>query len=120
MSKYIDGSKHAAGTAAVEHHFFASDNKESVGEASGKQFLPGMTSAWDTQPVGHESGQVNNAPTGAPSGPSMFNDNIANPMLPRETGVNYTQRSNAGHTTRNPHFQGVADGMTGNIKLLWD
>ena len=125
MSKYIEGSKHAAGTAAVEHHFFASNNSESAGEASGNQFARGMTGAWDTSPVIENSGQTDTAPTGAPSGPSMFNDNIAQPKLPRETGVNYTAASNAGHQSTESPFQGAANGLPGNApgagtKLLWD
>ena len=127
MSKFIDASKHPAGTAAVESHFFASDNKEAVDEASGKQFQPGMTPAWDTRPVGAESGQVNTAPSGAESGSSIFNDNIEKVPLPKETGVNYKPLRNAGHNQMaDKPFAGDRDGFPGSSpgssikKLIWD
>ena len=107
MSKYIQASVHPAGTAAVTNHFFASDNKEAVGEASGKQFQRGITPDWDTAP-------------NPSAGDGIFNDNIASPKLPSETGVNYTPRSQAGHTMTAKPFQGAADGLPGNAKMLWD
>jgi hypothetical protein len=124
-SKYIDGSKHGAGTAAITEHFFGSSNSEIPGSASGKSWPLGGSSAWDTQPIGSESGQQDTAPTGAPSGPSIFNDNIASPLMPRETGVNYTNRSNAGHKMTDSPFQGSANGLPGGAsgagtKLIWD
>ena len=125
MSKFIDGSKHPQMTAAIEGHFFSSDNKNSVGEASGKGFAPGGTSDWNTASVPEQGGIVNSAPTGAPSGPSMFNDNIASPMLPRSTGVNYKPLNQAGHRITTAPFQGAANGLPGNApgagtKLAWD
>ena len=123
MSEFINRSKHAAGSAAVENHFFNSNNKESIGEASGKQFQRGMTPAWDTRPVGSEAGQMDTAPSGAPPGPSLWNDNIASQKLPKETGVNYTPRTQAGHGTESDKpFATARDGFPGSSgkKLLWD
>jgi len=127
MSDYINKSKHPQGTAAVESHFFRSDNKEAVGEASGKQFERGMTSDWNTGPMPMEGGQVNSAPTGAPSGPSLFNDNIEKVPLPKGTGVNYKPLNQAGHNqSADKPFAGPRDGFAGNTpstrvkKLLWD
>lgn len=126
MSEFIDRSKHPQGSAAVDHHFFKSDNKESVGEASGKQFQRGMTSAWDTVPIGSEHGLMNTAPNGASSGPSIFNDNIASRPLQKETGVNYKPLSHAGHSLPDAPFAGPRDGYPGNTpgtgvkKLIWD
>jgi len=120
MSKFIEDSKHPEMTAAITHVFFGGEAKAAPGVASGKQYDRGGTDAWNTSPVSMEPGLPNSAPSGAPSGPSMFNDNIAKPMLPRETGVNYKPRANAGHTMTAKPFQGPADGLPGNSKLLWD
>jgi hypothetical protein len=50
----------------------------------------------------------------------MFNDNISTHKLPRETGVGYTPRASAGNRLTEKPFQGAADGMPGNKKMLWD
>jgi len=125
VSKFIEGSKHAAMTAVITDHFFGAGGNGAPGGDSGNQFDRGMTPDWNTSPIGLESGYVNNAPSGA-SGPSLFNDNIASPKLPRETGVNYTPRSQAGHTVKNTPFEGDANGLAGSksgygtAKLIWD
>ena len=126
-SPYIAGSSHTEGTAAVDKHFFASDNKEAVGESSGRKFQPGMTSAWDTTPMPVERGLVNSAPTGARSGPSIFNDNIERVPIPKGTGVNYKPLSQAGNNLMaDKPFGGARDGYAGNTpnsgvkKLIWD
>jgi hypothetical protein len=107
MSNYNDKSKDPRGTAAVTQHFFSSDNVNRAGEASGKGNPPGGTNAWDT-------GTVNSA------GDAIFNDDISTNKLPAETGVNYTPRSQAGHRLTEKPFQGAADGLPGNKRMLWD
>ena len=127
MSKFIDASKHAQMTAAVTTHFFGNGNSEIPGKASGKGFERGMTSDWDTKPMPEERGQVNSAPTGAPSGPSIFNDNIEKSPIPKQTGVNYKPLSQAGNNQlADKPFGGARDGFAGNspstkvTKLAWD
>lgn len=67
-SPFIEGSKHADFTAAVEDHFFGSKDPKRLLKA---------------------------APGGDPRG------NVADTSgFPTETGVNYTPRDQAGHTTK--------------------
>ena len=126
-SKFIDASKHKEMTSAVEGHFFGTNTGTSPGTASGKGYERGMTSDWNTGPMPMEAGQVNSAPTGAPSGPSLFNDNIEKVPLPKGTGVNYKPLNQAGHNqSADKPFAGPRDGFAGNSpgtkvkKLIWD
>lgn len=120
MSSFIDNSKHAAMTAAVESHFGTSSKRTMPGVASGKGFPMGGTTAWNgtqSDQGSIERGVVNSAPSGAPAGASQFN--ASNPALPRETGVNYKPLANAGHTVTDPPFAGTADGLPGDTRRLW-
>lgn len=111
-SPFIEHSKHAQMTSAVESHFGTASSRTMPGVASGNQFTPGGTSDWNSQQgVSNESGQVNTAPTGAPSGASIFN--APGQTLPRETGVGYTSRTNVGHSIKDDPFS-LADGFPGN------
>ena len=126
-SPFIEASKHGQMTSAVTDHFFGSGVSTTPGSASGKGFESGMTSDWNTSPMPQERGLVNSAPTGAPSGSSIFNDNIEKTPIPRSTGVNYKPLSQAGHNqSADKPFGGARDGFAGNSpsskvkKLAWD
>jgi hypothetical protein len=74
MSQFIDNSKHAAMTAAVESHIMGPGKARTMpGEASGK----GMPLYGDSQ----------------------YN-NVSVPGVPDGSGFNYTPDSAAGHTTK--------------------
>jgi hypothetical protein len=126
-SPFIDASKHKEMTSTVEGHFFGADSGGAPGGDSGKGMQRGMTSDWDTSPMPIYSGLVNSAPTGAPAGPSIFNDNIERVPIPKDTGVNYKPLSQAGHNQMaDKPFGGARDGYPGNTpgtsvkKLIWD
>lgn len=71
MSSFIENSKHAAMTSAVEDHILGSGSKRSMpGAASGKGFNQGGDSQYNSVPL----------PMGS------------------DTGVNYTPPGQAGHT----------------------
>ena len=120
-SQFIEKSKHAAMTAAVQAHFDGNGHRGSPGGDSGKGFAPGGTDAWngavaDTGSI--QAGLVNRAPSGAPTTADDFN--ASKPGLPQGTGVNYTPSKYAGHTVKDDPFSGNADGMPGDARQLWN
>ena len=91
MSKFIESSKHQQMTSAVTDHFFGNGNSEIPGKAGGKSFARGGSPDWNSAPMPFNAG----------------------------TGVNYTPKSQAGHTTGAPPFS-VADGIVhGKTGLDW-
>lgn len=93
MSEYIEKSKHAAGTAAVESHFSGSNQGRKLGTD------PMLKAA----PYG-SSGRNNSA------GDVSFN--VPGQNLPMGSGVNQIKPDQAGHTTHQDPFS-LADGFPG-------
>jgi hypothetical protein len=91
-SPFIERSKHAAMTAAVESHFGSSGHATAPGAASGNGFAPGGTDAW--------------------------NGGQPDPLQDRG-GYNYSPKADIGHTVDDQAFSGVADGLPGTGKKLW-
>ena len=109
-SVFIEGSKHALGTAAVEKHFAGGNVGQSPGVDPLLKAPPYGSSAWNPPARPTEQGMVNDKIT-APPGPSVFN--ASSPPLPRETGVNYKPHANAGHKVTDDPFSPWADGFPG-------
>jgi len=85
MSKYIEGSKHAAGTAAVEAHFNGANQGRAPGTDPQLSASPGGAPEWGNKPM----------------------------PFPAERGVNYTPPGQAGHSIKDDPFS-LADGFPGN------
>jgi hypothetical protein len=113
MSQYLENSKHAAGTAAVEKHFGGGNQGQRPGSDSLLKAAPYGSADWNptvSVPGGTtQAGLQNTAVTSRER--SEFNP--PGQSLPRETGVNYKPAANAGHTVTQDPFQ-LADGFPGN------
>jgi hypothetical protein len=119
-SPFIERSKHAAMTAAVESHFGGNGHRATPGTDSGKGFAPGGTDAWNGQTADTgmiQRGQVNRTPSGANVGASQFN--ATSPQMEEGAGYGYVPISQAGHTVKDDPFEGWADGMPGDSRKLW-
>lgn len=108
MSSFIEGSKHAEGTAAVERHFGGGNQGRKPGTDPQLHAAPYGSSAWNPPDRPLEKGLQNNA-VSAPAGDSMWN--ASQPGLPRETGVNYKPLANAGHKVTDKPFSPKANGF---------
>lgn len=110
MSKFIEGSKHAAGTAAVERHFAGGNMGQKSGTDPLLKAAPYGASDWDpgipTRPA--ERGLTNTA--NSAEGPSIFR--TAGDASPRESGVNYKPANRAGHTNTADPFSALANGLS--------
>src|SRR5258706_10226214 len=95
MSKFIDGSKHAFGTAEAEAHFSGNNVPHKPGTGAWKTQPPYGSQDWNPTkaPAGAEQGLTNRET--AVSGPSYFQSE-GDPS-PREAGVNYKPANRAGH-----------------------
>jgi hypothetical protein len=91
MSEYIERSKHAEMTAAVEAHFNSNGSRATPGADAGRTFGKGGTPDWNGTPM--DMGQ--------------------------SSGLNYMPKSEAGHSIKTAPFQGNADGLPGSDKKLW-
>ena len=102
-SRFIEASKHAQGTAAVEKHFAGGNAGQKSGTDPLLKAPPYGSSEWNTPTpsVASEHGQQNRVQPNIP-GNSLFN--AGKPDLPRELGVNYTPASQAGHKTTDDPF----------------
>lgn len=85
-SPFIEHSKHAQMTSAVESHFGTAKSRTMPGEASGNSFSSGGDQAWNA---------------GKPD------------PLPDHGGFNYSPKADIGHTVKDDPFS-VADGFPGN------
>lgn len=94
MSQYIEKSKHAQGTAAVESHFAGKNQGQSPGTDPMLKAAPYGSSDWNNSP-----------------GDATFNAPGQN--LPLGSGVNYIKPDEAGHTTNQDPFS-LADGFPGD------
>ena len=110
MSKFIDGSKHAFGTAEIESHFSSNNTPHTPGQGAWKTAAPFGAASWnpDLAPTGSEDGLQNRTPAGA-SGASLYQ--TPGISMPRETGVNYKPAKNAGHTNTADPFSPLANGF---------
>jgi hypothetical protein len=97
MSDFIERSKHKAMTAEVEAHFNGANQGQSPG-----------TSKTQSMPMWGDPGKYNPPEGGIMESNPSYDKNLNMPRsawnapgqnLPRETGVNYTPRDQAGHTT---------------------
>lgn len=112
MSEYIERSKHAQGTAAVERHFAGSNQGQSPGTDPLLKASPYGAGDWNLTvgvPGGTTQQGLQNT-TVSSREPSEFN--APGQSLPRETGVNYKPAINAGHSIKDDPFS-LANGMPG-------
>ena len=102
-SRFIEGSKHPQGTAAVERHFAGGNAGQRAGTDPLLEAPPYGSSEWNTPnpSVATEEGQQNRVQPNIP-GNSLFN--ASKPALPRELGVNYTPAAQAGHKVTDDPF----------------
>lgn len=113
MSEYINRSKHAQGTAAVEAHFGGRNQGQAPGTDPLLSASPYGSGAWNptvSTPGGTAQRGLQNTAISSRE-PSEFN--APGQSLPRETGVNYKPAVNAGHTVKDDPFS-VGDGLPGN------
>lgn len=94
MSEFIDRSKHAAGTSAVESHFSGGNQGRKPGTDPMLKAAPGGSGAWNI-----------------PAGDVSFNASGQN--LPMGSGFNQIKPDQAGHTTNQDPFA-LADGFPGD------
>ena len=92
MSQFIEKSKHAAGTAAVESHFGGGNQGRAPGTDPLLKATPYGSSDWNNS-----------------AGDTTFN--APGQSLPKGTGVNYNPQP--GHRTTQDPFS-LADGFPGN------
>jgi hypothetical protein len=117
-SKFIEGSKHAEFTAAVEKHFSGGNVGQRPGQDPMLKASPGGSPAWNAspgapiEPSALEPRDMDEEPV--PPGPSMFN--ASSPPRPREGGVNYQPHSHVGNRVTDDPFEGLADGMPGSAR----
>lgn len=94
MSEFIERSKHAAGTSAVESHFSGGNQGRKPGTDPMLKAAPYGSSDWNNS-----------------AGDTSFNAPGQN--LPMGSGVNYIKPDQAGHTTNQDPFA-LADGFPGD------
>jgi hypothetical protein len=94
MWKFVEGSKHPEGTAAVEHHFAGGNVGRKPGTDPQLKAPPYGTDAWNNSELGADFYGVG--------------------------GVNHKQPSEIGHSISTKPFQGSADGLPGSSKKLWN
>jgi hypothetical protein len=117
VSKFIEASKHADWTSEVEAHFAGRNQGERPGANRLLKAAPYGDTAWNSPnpSVRAEQGLQNTAEPNLP-GVSLWNDTESRDQLPRETGVNYTPASQAGHTSTDDPFSPSADGFANKTR----